>query len=646
MKRILFLAVVLCSNYVLHAQFSRYIVQFTDKKGTAFSISNPAAYLSSRALERRNRQHIAIDSTDLPVSSVYLDSISHVPNVTVLNISRWLNQVLIRTTDSAALATIHSFSFVKQTAPVAARRRVNGNASPFIETTTPIAISNARSMASALNYGASYNQVHIHNGEFLHNAGFIADNMVIAILDAGFYHYKTNPALDSVRILHHVLGERDYVAYDGNVDDDDPHGATCFTILASNMPGTIVGTAPHASYWLMRTEDVSSEYPVEEQNWAAAAELADSAGADIISTSLGYMDFDVHAFDHSYADRNGHTTIITRAANFAYKKGMIITVSAGNSGGAANDNKYVTCPADGDSVLTVGAVDNGGAITTFSSWGPNSSGQVKPDIVSVGQGTIGADPQGNLTSNTGTSFSNPNVCGLVACLWQAFPTLPNSTIMDAVKRSADKYQHPDGRYGYGLPDFKKAFMLLAAASFRATVNLNRCMAYFQFSGRDFASVRYEVQRKNSSGDFNTIATISAKGDMASTNVYSFTDLISGTTAGGQVTYRVNEVFGDTTLVVYSNSFTTAEACAAVNGLSIRPNPVGSEMTVAIGTTQPVQHMFLTVVDAKGALVYRWEGQKDAGNTYLTIPLPGLAHGIYLVTVRDGNKKLFTGKALR
>jgi subtilisin family serine protease len=197
------------------------------------------------------------------------------------------------------------------------------------------------------------------------------------------------------------------------------------------------------------------------QNWIAGAEFADSAGADIISSSLGYSNgFTDPAFDIPYAQRDGNTMMITIAADLAAKKGMLVVNSAGNNGNLNNDFKFVSCPADGDSVLTVGATDVNGAIANFSSWGPNGAGKLKPNIVSVGQATVFANAAGNPVSGNGTSFAAPNVCGLIACLWQAFPEFTNMEIIDAVQKSADKYNTPDNRFGYGLPDFRKAYEAL------------------------------------------------------------------------------------------------------------------------------------------------------------------------------------------
>jgi subtilisin family serine protease len=246
------------------------------------------------------------------------------------------------------------------------------------------------------------------------------------------------------------------------VDEDNAHGAYCFSILAANRPGVMIGTAPKANYLLFRSEDVTSEKPVEEQNWIEALERADSLGADMVSSSLGYYNFEDPQYDHSYAQRDGNTTQITIAADLAAKKGMIIMNAAGNTGNATDESKYILVPADGDSVVAVGAVNTSGVIGGFSSWGPNGAGKLKPNIVSVGWGATYANYFGVPTTGNGTSYANPNIAGLIACLWQAFPEFSNMDIIDAVQRSADRYNNPDNRYGYGIPNFRTASGILEA----------------------------------------------------------------------------------------------------------------------------------------------------------------------------------------
>ena len=289
----------------------------------------------------------------------------------------------------------------------------------------------------------------------MHDKGFHGEGMSVAILDAGFYHYLSLPAFDSVRNNNQVEETYDYVANEVSVDEDHYHGMMCFSIMAGNIPGQLVGSSPKANYYLYRTEDVYTESPTEEQNWAAAAERADSIGVDVISTSLGYNQFDNPVFNHTYSDLNGHTTIAARAAGFAAKKGMIVVVAAGNEGNSTWH--FITTPADADSVVTVGAVNTSGAIGSFSSYGPSSDGRVKPEVASVGVGTALSSTTGTIITGNGTSFATPNMAGLITCLWQAFPEFTNMEIIEAVEKSSSIYNAPDDRIGYGIPNFHIAY---------------------------------------------------------------------------------------------------------------------------------------------------------------------------------------------
>jgi hypothetical protein len=444
-------------------QYSRHIIELTDKGPTPYTLSNPGSFLSAQALKRRMTFNIPVDSTDLPVPAAYLDSISAAGKVSILNTSRWFNRVLIQTSDAAALQKINGFPFVKKMAPVAARPvQAVQPVTKFDETMTqqPLTAQLPSGITeNSFNYGNSSGQIHLHEGEFLHNAGFHGEGMTVAVLDAGFFGYLANPAFDSIRAAGGILGTWDFVRNETPVNEDHPHGMYCFSIMAANMPGVLVGSSPHASYYLFRTEDAATEYPVEEQNWTAAAEIADSLGVDLITSSLGYYQFDDPAFNHTYADLNGHTTMITRAADMAVSKGMIVTNSAGNSGSSAW--KYINAPSDGDSVLAVGAVNVNGETASFSSFGPSADGRVKPDVSSVGWGTFVAGTNGTAIQGNGTSFSNPNLAGLILCLWQAFPEFRNTEILAAVVKSSDQYDHPDDRKGYGIPNMRVAYQMLS-----------------------------------------------------------------------------------------------------------------------------------------------------------------------------------------
>jgi subtilisin family serine protease len=311
----------------------------------------------------------------------------------------------------------------------------------------------------SFNYGQSYDQIHIMNGDFLHNAGYTGEGMVIALLDAGFQDANTLPAFDSLFANNQILGTWDFVAGEASVYEDYQHGMEVLSTIGGNLPGDLVGTAPKASFWLLRTEDASTEYLIEEYNWDAGAEYADSVGADIISTSLGYTVFDDPTENHIYAtDMNGHTTPSARAANIAFSKGMLVIASAGNSGGGPW--QYISSPADGDSVIAVGAVDAFGQYASFSSTGPSADGDIKPNVAAVGQGTIVEYPGGVTGPGNGTSFACPVLAGSAACLWQAHPERNNKEIKDAIQQSASQYLNPDSLLGYGIPNFLTADFIL------------------------------------------------------------------------------------------------------------------------------------------------------------------------------------------
>jgi len=648
MKKKFTLTLMLAACTLIASAQTRFIVQFKDKKGTQGTITNPSTYLSAKALDRRTRQGIAIDSTDLPISRSYLDSIASVPNVTILNQSKWLNQVLIRTTDAAAITKINSFPFVKANNAIAPRVRGNGRDKFFETDEYPVNGKPQAPQCVQLDYGGTVNQIHIHKGEFLHNMGFTGQSMTIAVLDAGFFGYLTNPALDSVRMQGRVLGTWDYVAGNASVNEDFVHGANCFSIIASNRPGVIVGSAPHCSFWLLRTEDAASEYPVEEQNWAAGAEFADSAGVDMISSSLGYVDFDDPSYNHSYLQRDGNTSIITRAADLAAKKGIIVMNSAGNSGAVSGDAKYIGCPADGDSVVAVGATDVNGNIASFSSWGPNGAGKLKPNIVSVGQGTVYASTAGNAVAGNGTSYSNPNVAGLIACFWQAFPELTNMQLIDAVQRSSHKYSNPDIRYGYGLPDFRKGFYMVLKERATFSASVNNCVNAINWQSKDNNTMQYRLQRKLSTdADFVTIATVNGKTASFQKNSYTYNDTLK--TYTGAIQYRVQQVVGaDSTLelTTFSTNITNTCTGSTVPTFTVRPNPVRNGMVqLYVSTAQAMPNMNIVIVNMMGQVVKKVKRSAAAGNTTQVIPLNGMAAGMYVVRIYNGNEEVFTGKLI-
>jgi len=433
-----------------HSQTDKYFIAFKDKNNNGYSISNPSAFLSSKAIQRRINQSIPIDYSDLPVSPAYVNQIASVPNVTVLHRIKWLNGVIIQTTSSVALSIIQSFTFVQSTQPL----NFTKNTSSF--DSLPKLSYQSSTRTYSYNYGNSYDQVHQLQVECLHNAGYKGEGMIIAVIDDGFNNVQNNPVFDSLRLQGRLLGTRDFVSLDTNVFDDDYHGAFVLSTMAALSPGNLIGTAPKASYWLLRSEDINSESPVEEYYWIRSAEFADSVGADIINISLGYTTFDNPTYNHTYAMMNGKTTPIAKAATMAARKGMFVVVAAGNEG--SSSWYYISTPADADSVCTVGAVDINGNVASFSSRGPTSDGRIKPDVCAMGVNTAISSPSGLAFNGNGTSFAAPLIAGAAACLWQARPTLTNIQLLNLIKQYSSNSFSPNSNIGWGIPDFCGALL--------------------------------------------------------------------------------------------------------------------------------------------------------------------------------------------
>ncbi|PUZ27354.1 Por secretion system C-terminal sorting domain-containing protein [Chitinophaga costaii] len=438
------------------AQAPRYVITFTDKNNSPYRLTTPAAYLSPRALARRQRMHIVPDSSDLPVNPAYLTTLLATGQVTLRYTSRWFNQAIIQTTDSEALQKINALPFVKNTSAPMQRQRMDTAHNVYKwDTERKLAATKTTLQANANDYGYAYTQIHLHNGEYLHQKGYTGQGMLIAVLDAGFPGVNTNPGYDSLRAANGIVYTFNCSTALEDVYGDDVHGAWCFSTLAANLPGQLVGTAPGAQYALFKTEEAATEQPIEENNWAAAAERADSLGADILSSSLAYNTFDNATYNYTYAQMDGHTSLIAKAAIMAARKGMIVLNAIGNEG--SNTWHYSCTPADADSILAVGAVNGNKIPAAFSSYGPAADGRIKPDVAAMGVSTQLLDTNGTITASSGTSFATPVLAGLVTCLWQAFPQIDNIRLMQVVRACSDHYTAPDNRVGYGIPDFKMAF---------------------------------------------------------------------------------------------------------------------------------------------------------------------------------------------
>ncbi|MDB5012287.1 MAG: hypothetical protein JWQ25_489, partial [Daejeonella sp.] len=417
-----------------------------DKGVSSYSVTRPEKFLSSKAIERRKKRGIAIDETDLPISPSYLKDIENLGGVIVAQ-SKWLNTVSIHCRDEALIEKYKKLPFVENVKlvwegkkdPAKVMKNLNGNLITTRLTSKP--------KLESLDYGAATKNISIHNGQMLHDLGYKGAGIDIAVIDAGFKNIETNPSLDNI----HVKGSKSFIYGNSDPFNSGNHGVWVTSCMATNKPGYYIGTAPEANYWLLRTEDETSENPIEEDYWVAAMEFADSVGVDIVNTSLYYSDG--YLFDNKYENLDGKTAFATRGANMAVLKGIFIVGCAGN------DNTWVGTPADSPNVLTVGSVNSSLTIDQFTSFGMTADGRMKPDIVSLGGGASLIDIDGTISNRSGTSYATPIISGLVACLWQAYPQLTNKQLLEVVRKSGDRYSNPVLPYGYGIPDMGYAFEL-------------------------------------------------------------------------------------------------------------------------------------------------------------------------------------------
>ncbi len=446
----------------------KFWVEFKDKIGTPYLISRPEEFLSVRALSRRLKAGVAVNWSDLPPNPAYIETVKQ-KGVKILLHSRWMNAVLVETTDSALSSEIAGMATVKNVqlmgvwnSKMAADEDNTGffneplslMHSPAIKSKKQAGKSGKKKFAEYANsYGDAYRQIELLNGTVLHRNGYRGNGVLIAVLDAGFYRANQISAFDSLRNRGGIVHTFDFVTGNANVYNDDDHGTEVLSCMAANEPGMMIGTAPDANYILLRTEDAATEFPCEEANWIAAAELADSMGVDLINASVGYTEFDMQTLGHTYAELDGKTTLITRAANLAWERGIFVVTSAGNEGDGRW--QYIGAPADAEGAIAVGAVDRDGQRAGFSSVGPTADSRVKPDLAAMGEATVVASPGGYYTKSNGTSFSSPVLAGMIACAIQFLPTKKPAELRQWILMTGSSYPVADNKLGYGLPDFGK-----------------------------------------------------------------------------------------------------------------------------------------------------------------------------------------------
>ena len=455
-------------------------VGFTDKVGCGVDLNAPDAgtqLLSERALNRRAHHGIPLDSLDLPVAADRIAAVKDLgalengQAIRILHRSRWFNGVVIQidtaVADSADVAAL--LNAIASLEGVAELRRAGwygvepiGPASGEAMAKPRLQVEN-NSGASA--YGASWAQTKQLRLDLLHGLGYRGEGLMVGVLDSGFDRVDDNPAFERAR-------NEGRVQIGGNfpnggattpwIYQEHAHGAMVLSTMLGEVDSAgsslFLGSAPDAEYVLFRTEDVHWEHLVEEYHWVAAAERADSMGCDVLNTSLGYSLFDDTTAHHLTSELDGDTFRITEASDIAARKGMLVFNSAGNSGNSPWQK--ITAPADGDSVLAVGAVDAFGQHASFSSYGPTADGRIKPDLCATGRNAAYIHPDGSIREGNGTSFSSPILCGAAVSLWSAHPEARSWDIRRALLQSASQWTAPDTIRGFGIADLWEAHLIL------------------------------------------------------------------------------------------------------------------------------------------------------------------------------------------
>ncbi|MEO9475629.1 MAG: S8 family peptidase [Cyclobacteriaceae bacterium] len=418
------------------------MVFFADKDTAAYSVANPSMFLSERAVDRRQKQNIAVTPQDFPIRSTYSDSLTTL-GVDVYFKSRWLNGVLVEM--SAPVATeVLSQGFVSAIEYIAEGSVLSYSKDPvvipeeFMEPPQISANSDSQNAKMAI--------------KSMHADGYSGEGMLIAVFDNGYTGVNLYNPFQHIFDNERVVATQDFVGNSGNVYQYGTHGTQVLSDIAARYKEDMLGTAPDASYILCVTEEGSTEYRVEEYNWLLAAEFADSIGVDVINNSLGYSyDFSDESMDYEISDLDGKTTVISRAAAIAAEKGILVVTSAGNEGSYSWEK--ITPPADVEDVLSVGSIRLNGDLSSFSSVGPTADGRIKPDVVAMGSSAAVVKGSGTIGTGSGTSFSSPQVAGFAACIWQANPAWTNKEVIEAIKYSGNNASDPNNSYGYGVPNY-------------------------------------------------------------------------------------------------------------------------------------------------------------------------------------------------
>ncbi|HCM74760.1 MAG TPA: hypothetical protein DIS90_00140 [Cytophagales bacterium] len=436
--------IIILIHQLSYAQTGRYAIFFSDKAGTIYSVDDPSQFLSQKSIERRIKNGVVVSEEDFPVNEGYINQVKST-GAKVLHASRWMNAVMVELEDNELnsilqlpFVTAHEYIAPAKTNPGGRAGRVHKKKDASLDVVNHL-------------------QLTMLGLDDMHKENIYGEGIVVGVFDSGFSGVDVTTPFKALFDEGRITFTQDLVGKTSNVFQYDDHGTEVLSIMAASQAGTYLGGVPKATYQLYVTEDDPIEYRIEEYNWLVAAEKADSAGVDIINSSLGYNYFDDATMDYSTSQLDGKTAVVSRAASIAIRKGMLVVVSAGNDGNTSW--RLVNPPADVDGVLAVGAITSTGNLSNFSSVGPTSDGRIKPDVVALGSGVSIIKQNGTTGFTSGTSAAAPLVTSLAVGLLQKFPSLTSTELYNLILASGNMSDNPDNQKGQGLPRYLEAKLI-------------------------------------------------------------------------------------------------------------------------------------------------------------------------------------------
>ena len=590
-QKLLYLLIFICLNPLQAQENSRYWIYFKDKSPFSADhvLCSPDAILSRRSIHRRLLKTAAVnfDQTDIPVSKKYIGLLERL-GLKIHQTSRWLNAVSVYL-DQTPAQTVIDLSFVEKIEPVRRMCILQSKNSP----------SEILNKVVQEEYGASWNQNQMIGIPYAHQLGYHGEGVLIALFDTGFI--LEHDALKNIKVKatwDFVNNDENVANENGDLPNQHNHGTEVLGIIAGYLPGELIGPAYASEYLLAKTEDLASETHAEEDNWVAAAEWAEALGADIISTSVVYM------LDYNYEDMDGNTTVITRAADLAVKKGVSVYSSAGNEGSTLW--RYIVAPADGDSVIAVGGVRADGSRYPASSTGPTFDGRIKPDLMAQGQGvyTVNVNSTDGYAGVNGTSYSAPLGAGAGAILLSVYPTLTPMALRDTLIQNATRFDNPDTLSGYGLIDLEKILSRILPKPGVSTDQLSLNLLEGRnelvwIASKEIANEKWIISRKKFGDNYQILAEIGGREMGLTPKKYSFCDF--DVTGGELFTYQVAAQLSTGEFVITDTVQNQSLLATSVTLLNNSPNPFNSSTQIVFGLNR-IQNVSLKIYDIRGRLV--------------------------------------------